>query len=272
MSLHSRYSKRYLHCSPLKFSQFLLVNYLSGREPLVVTTTLSKVVSFTINANVSGTFGTMSQPEAGYVFINNTINGVEIESKNFKRKAIRARAARQPRSIEPSQSLTPLKSASKWNRYQARTKTRQRTRLTTFTLDTSVLEHSDTRNDVLGTNSDSSNEKGGDDNLTTGAARLFKSESEPSSYKKTIPVPSILGGGWAAPFVTLESLSKSYCPLLLEHCTTRSSFSLGQKLRLAHLIPQISPIWRPIFLSSTLAIRLSSVRDGFPWSSLVPRP
>ena len=166
--------------------------------------------------------------ESGFVFINNSLDNVEPDSKKFKRKTIRVRAARQTPLTEALQSLTPIKSASKWNRYQARIRTRQKIRLNTFPLDTSILEQPGVRRDALGSEDDSSNGKPSNSSLDTGGPSLIKSESVSSSEWAAGPVPSRLGGGWVAPFVPLESLSKSYCPLLLEHCMPYRSLLSSQ--------------------------------------------
>ena len=161
----------------------------------------------------------MSHVESEFVFVNEPLGSVDPDSKKFRKKAIRARAARQAPPIVALQSITPIKSASTWNRYQARTRKRRKTKLYTFPLDTSVLVQSNVQGNALNAKIDSSDEKPDHSSLSVGVTGLVKSESTRSSEKAAGSMLSRLGGGWVAPFVPPESLSKSYCPLLLEHCT-----------------------------------------------------
>ena len=191
---------------------------------------------------------TMSYADSDFVFINNTTETIDPDSGKFKKKAIKVRAARHLPPQKDQCPPTPFKSASKWNRYQARTRVRQKARLNTFSLDAFTLEHSQERRDGLDNDPDPTDEQSGHPTPKIGGTSLLKFETSSSTDKAMNLVPSMQGAGWVAPFVPLENLTRAYFPLLLEHCRLNPQISpshLFVKVSFSryptHLAIQISP-------------------------------
>lgn len=152
------------------------------------------------------------------VFINCTPDNIDPDLRKFKTKATKLCAARQlPLKDDQGQS-TPFKSASQWNRYQARTRVRRNVRLNTFSLDTSALEHPQKQEESSNEKVTSTNRQSGHPNLKLGEVSPTKSEFRSDKEDTPALVPHMQGAGWVAPFVSLGALNKVYVPFLLEHC------------------------------------------------------
>ena len=77
--------------------------------------------------------------KASFVFVNDNPHTSEA-SVALKRKTVRAQAARQQTTTNKSQAVQQVKSAAKWNKYQARKRNRHQTTFNTFQLSLSSLK------------------------------------------------------------------------------------------------------------------------------------
>ena len=164
----------------------------------------------------------MEVVKPSFVFINDAPYTNDTTSQ-LKRRAVRAQAARQQPTVHKHHSHQQVKSAAKWNKYQARKRNRYQTTLNTFPLNLANLdgEPQKTKRDRK-TSTDSENAP---NDYPTPV--LSKSSSEtptgsiPSSKDHvSMLTPQILpGAGWAFPFEPLKCMNHPYTPMLLHHCT-----------------------------------------------------
>ena len=165
----------------------------------------------------------MEVVKASFVFINDTPDKSSA-SALLKRKAVRAQAARQQPLVIKNQNNQPVKSAAKWNKYQARKRNRHQTTRNTFAVSLDGLvqqpEVEDEKKPI-----DHSPEK---ENATTAYLTPAKSKSSSSetsseciqSSRDQLPSlsPPASGMGFGYPFVQLSCGSLPYVGVLMNHC------------------------------------------------------
>lgn len=160
----------------------------------------------------------MACAQSDLVFINTGPNTTDPNLKKIKKKAIRTQAARRPPLPGDFGPSTPFKSASKWNRYQARTRFRQKAQANTFSLDTSVLEHPQDGQNAFDNEASPPPKQSTHPKSKLGRASHLKSNCAFDFKQAKSLIQRIQGAGWAAPFEPLGALNKVYFPLLLDHC------------------------------------------------------
>ena len=177
-----------------------------------------------------------------FVFVNDTPHSSEA-SASLNRKLVRAQAARQQSNAQKNQpGQQGVKSAAKWNNYQARKRNRHQTTRNTFQLDldslsvlpptsnSEVKDESDRSSSTANAQdgyptpklSKASTEASADPKESGTCSEVEESVSRnvlPSSSDQAVLMsPRVPGAGWSYPFVPPKCYNHPYTPMLMHHC------------------------------------------------------
>lgn len=202
----------------------------------------------------------MSIVKASFVFVNDNPHADDVTTLS-KRKIVRAQAARQQPQNNRLQGNQQVKSAAKWNKYQARKRNRHQTTLNTFQISLNSLD--DLPKNNFASRKASPPDRNGPVEYPTPKSKSSseaRSNSTPGSEVRASSAPSsapisdshttekdeieedvdeivrkdrqppaltvrMPGAGWSTPFLPVQALNKPYVPTLISHCKFTTCFS-----------------------------------------------